>query len=728
MAFAFLWPSCGDAAFVRPFGATDAFGYDGLGNWTTFTNAEGRVYTMAYDALGRIVAATNAASEQVFANRYDPAGNLTNRTDGAGNSIASSYDELNRLVMQESGVGSPASSYSYDPANNLLTASNATAYLSFGYDAMDRLTSAATSLSNATYNVTYHRDAGGLVTNLVYASGKVVTRAYDPDGRLASVSDWLGHTWTFAWDGTGKPTGSTAPGGILATNHYDAAGRLTSWSVGALAGRAISRDLAGLKTREDVTAGPHPVPSFVRYSENTFDAADRLVTAQVRYGSHTNAAVTETYQYDGNGALTNLVSGSNAVFSAAYDPLGQLSSLRLSASARDLSYDALGNRLVSGDRLWIPDHADPLKRPLIEADAASGVPIRYYLWGPGRLLGFIDAASGVLTVAHCDDYGSVVTLTDSSGATLHTASYGPNGQDWGQTGTNPTPFGWLGGHGAQHLATSDHLGPLYLTRYRLYAASLQRFLSADPLGLAGGLNLYAYAEGDPLSYIDPLGLGAESVWGAAASGFLEGLGGGLSILANTATFGGTDALGWTDSTSYEGGAYTASRVAATVARETAIAAATLGIGTAARGGSTAAQAAYKGILATQAATGGYQIGTGASQIAGGDYEAGTVNVVAGSLRVSGSIASAGAISQSQANWTYGDHKSAQKFHNQMQKRGWPPQQIDEAMTSGNRVPAPNQVNPRNTATRYVHPTTGRSVVVDNVTHEVLHVGGDGFRY
>jgi hypothetical protein len=194
------------------------------------------------------------------------------------------------------------------------------------------------------------------------------------------------------------------------------------------------------------------------------------------------------------------------------------------------------------------------------------------------------------------------------------------------------------------------------------------------------------------------------------------------------SFGGTDALGWTDSSSYEGGAYTASRVAATVARETAIAAATLGIGTAARGGSTAAQAAYKGILATQAATGGYQIGTGASQIAGGDYEAGTVNVVAGSLRVSGSIASAGAISQSQANWTYGDHKSAQKFHNQMQKRGWTPQQIDEAMTSGNRVPAPIQVNPRNTATRYVHPTTGRSVVVDNVTHEVLHVGGDGFRY
>lgn len=135
---------------------------------------------------------------------------------------------------------------------------------------------------------------------------------------------------------------------------------------------------------------------------------------------------------------------------------------------------------------------------MIEADAATGAPLRYYLWAPGRLLGFIDAASGALTVAHCDEYGSVIALTDASGAVLHTACYGPNGQDWGASGTNPTPFAWLGGHGVQQVAVSEHLGPLYLTRHRLYSASLQRFLSPDPLGLAGGLNLYAYAEGDPL--------------------------------------------------------------------------------------------------------------------------------------------------------------------------------------------------------------------------------------
>jgi uncharacterized protein RhaS with RHS repeats len=39
---------------------------------------------------------------------------------------------------------------------------------------------------------------------------------------------------------------------------------------------------------------------------------------------------------------------------------------------------------------------------------------------------------------------------------------------------------------------------------------LRRFLSADPLGVDGGLNLYAYANGDPLAYIDALGLCTES--------------------------------------------------------------------------------------------------------------------------------------------------------------------------------------------------------------------------
>jgi hypothetical protein len=63
----------------------------------------------------------------------------------------------------------------------------------------------------------------------------------------------------------------------------------------------------------------------------------------------------------------------------------------------------------------------------------------------------------------------------------------------------------------------------------------------------------------------------------------------------------------------------------------------------------------------------------------------------------------------------------------MGPRGWTQEAIDEAIKSGQQVKAVNKAT-GNAATRYVHPTTGQSVVVDNITGEVIHVGGPGFKY
>jgi hypothetical protein len=81
-----------------------------------------------------------------------------------------------------------------------------------------------------------------------------------------------------------------------------------------------------------------------------------------------------------------------------------------------------------------------------------------------------------------------------------------------------------------------------------------------------------------------------------------------------------------------------------------------------------------------------------------------------------------------SNWVYGAFKSDTKWANQLAKRGWTPEQVTEAIMKGEKFDAVNMVNKGNSATRYVHPTTGKSVVIDNVTKELLQVGGEGFQW
>jgi hypothetical protein len=64
---------------------------------------------------------------------------------------------------------------------------------------------------------------------------------------------------------------------------------------------------------------------------------------------------------------------------------------------------------------------------------------------------------------------------------------------------------------------------------------------------------------------------------------------------------------------------------------------------------------------------------------------------------------------------------------QMQRRGWTPQQVSEAFARGQTYPAINKAT-GGPATRYVHPETGQSVILDDATGEPIHFGGPGFRY
>ena len=489
-------------ATTRPTGAVDAFGYDAMGNQTAYTNSEKRVYRTAYDALGRVVASTNALGVQVSALSYDLNGNVVRSEDGNGAVRTFAYDALDRLVSRTTPDDNV--SLSYDAVGNLVSAANKTATETFAYDALNRLVAATTTVSGMTVRNEWQRDAGGLVTSIVYTTGKAVSKQYDIEGRLVAISDWLGHAWTFNWDAAGRLLSLSSPDGRVRTQSYDSAGRLVSWNVGTLVGRAMEYDLSDRKTSDTITFGAMPVPSDERHSGNVFDAADRLVSSKVELGS--GATRNETFAYDGNDAMIRATANDETV-SFQYDADRSLASITAGGNEATFTYDAMGNRMFAGGHIWIPDQNDALKRPLLEYDS-SGNLIRAYIWSGGMLLGYVNS-DGTLTVAHTDEMGGIAALSKTDGKVLHTAQYGPHGENWGRTGVNPTPFAWLGGFGVQRLSQDIFLGDLYLTRHRLYAPAQQRFLSSDPMGLAGGLNLYAYGTGNPLAYIDPLGLCAE---------------------------------------------------------------------------------------------------------------------------------------------------------------------------------------------------------------------------
>ena len=65
----------------------------------------------------------------------------------------------------------------------------------------------------------------------------------------------------------------------------------------------------------------------------------------------------------------------------------------------------------------------------------------------------------------------------------------------------------------------------------------------------------------------------------------------------------------------------------------------------------------------------------------------------------------------EGKWVYGAFKSETKWASQFSKRGWTPEQVTEAITNGKSFDAVNMINEANGDTRYVHPTTGQSVVV-----------------
>ncbi|HEX8593289.1 MAG TPA: RHS repeat-associated core domain-containing protein, partial [Pseudomonas sp.] len=104
----------------------------------------------------------------------------------------------------------------------------------------------------------------------------------------------------------------------------------------------------------------------------------------------------------------------------------------------------------------------------------------------------------------CDHLGTPQEITDQNGQTAWSTQYKAWGEAQDQRSefaqqvglTNPIRF-----QGQYH----DHETGLHYNRHRYYDPRVGHFISKDPIGYSGGLNLYQYVP-NPTGWIDPLGL------------------------------------------------------------------------------------------------------------------------------------------------------------------------------------------------------------------------------
>ncbi len=438
-------------------------------------------------------------SELVTEYQRDSAGRLLVKTLADGGAIHYRYDALGRLVSVDDGHWPLA--YEYDLQDRLITEHQGWGTTRYEYDALGQLSHCRLPDGS---KLDYHHQRGGqlgsidlngsCLTTHQFIAGREQQRQqglllsqyqYDDQGRLQahSVSQQdrnLFHRH-YAYDANGNLAGVNDSRKGNRSFHYDPLDRLIS--VRGSTPESFAHDPAGnLLAQNDL-----PVANLANVKGN------RLLMQGDRH-----------YDYDayGNQIRERRGTGQKLVTEYRYDCQHRLIGVSLpGGSTASYKYDAFGRRIektVDGhttEFLWQGER-------LIAESATNRY--RTYIYEPGtfRPLAMLDGEGPMKAQPfyyQLDHLGTPQELTDYSGEIMWSAKY----RAYGNLATldiaeidNPLRF-----QGQYFDAETG----LHYNRHRYYNPGTGRFLTPDPIKLAGGLNNYQYVP-NPTGWVDPLGL------------------------------------------------------------------------------------------------------------------------------------------------------------------------------------------------------------------------------
>jgi RHS repeat-associated protein len=127
----------------------------------------------------------------------------------------------------------------------------------------------------------------------------------------------------------------------------------------------------------------------------------------------------------------------------------------------------------------------------------SGQMLAEYVYLGDQLLAMIKPGEQAYYF-HNDHLGTPQVLTDGNGSVAWKATYTPFGQANITVGTVENNFRLPGQYYDQETG-------LHYNYFRYYNPQTGRYITPDPIGLEGGINLFVYTN-NPVNYIDPYGL------------------------------------------------------------------------------------------------------------------------------------------------------------------------------------------------------------------------------
>ncbi|MFB7673923.1 LamG-like jellyroll fold domain-containing protein [Kitasatospora purpeofusca] len=369
-------------------GAVTTYAYNAAGDLTATTNPAGLTLTYGYNTAGRKTWATETSDSQpagvTTTYAYDPVGRMVTQTGPKVTDAVTGAEHQTRTILGfdadgritssttadvAGSDGSRTTSSAYDAAGRLESDTDALGQITrYGYDVLGRQSSVTDALSQVT-RFTYTARGQRATTVVEGWNGDGIaprdltleSRAYDPGGRLASVTDAVGAVTRYTYFDDGLPATSTAENVtqadgttrsiVLEANEYDGAGYLVKQTTGGGRTTAVRTvDSSGRVVRS--TLDPD---GLGRTTDTGYDADDRVVSTTTRVSGAEDSVQTHTYDLAGRLTRSQTASstgGPTAATMFSYDQRGLLTSTTTpngnapgadaAAHTSTFQYDALG--------------------------------------------------------------------------------------------------------------------------------------------------------------------------------------------------------------------------------------------------------------------------------------------------------------------------------------------------------------------------------------------------